>query len=169
MPNISPELDKELRDYLGLKKEERAQGNTNAAIKQMLSAFWDALNLHIKEDERQFNEIHTALQSHHVRLTNLETVTSMKPINSSRESINPPVATSTGSFKIKPEEWQQIADHVTKLETENREKEIKIKAVEEANERLANRVKYGLGLATGVIAVIAGIVTGITYLSHHFH
>jgi hypothetical protein len=182
IPNMPPpprreDLDKELSDYLGLKRTEREEGNTNAAIRKLIENLSDNLGRHILDDERQFTEIHGILASHGHRITTLEATAAMKPIPSGAgQSLPPPVATSTGSFKIPPEQWARIVEHVDALERDKLNAEAESRGAKgeqerlsKANDELQGRVKYILVVAGGVITVVGATATAFGWALHHFH
>jgi hypothetical protein len=171
MPPISREtLDTELSAYLGIKKREREEGNTNEEIRKMLRTLTDALQEHQAEDARQFKRIDETLVAHNVRLTSLEAQSVMKPIPLGRgESIRPPSPTDTGSFKIGPQEWAQFSAHVEQLTEDKRVADGVTKQLREDKTKLQGDVKFILALGGGIITLIGAVAVAVEWSMHHIH
>jgi len=160
---LTPELDAELREYLGLKREERLNGYTNEAIKKLLSDFSLALNTHIDEDRRNFADIRQTLQAHHIRIESLEAKAEIKPIPSGKtETIKPPSVTDTGSYRIDPQEWQKVEKFVSQLQEDK-------KTSDAVQRELTKKVRFWWKVAAAAVAIGGPLATAFGWALHHFH
>jgi hypothetical protein len=130
MSSRQEELDRQLGDYLGLKKKEREEGNTNEAIRKALATLTTGLQDHAAEDARRFDRVDKILDSHHLRLTSLESQSVVKSIPLGQgESIPPPLTlgdktdwkrTPMGGIKLDQKDQAVLATRMAKLEEERR-------------------------------------------------
>lgn len=169
MPPSREDIDRELANYLGLKRKEREDGNTNAKIRELIEKFGTALHSHIEENKQEFRQINETLSSHNARLTTLEAQGALKPINTGRTSIIPPAPTDTGNFKVPPVQWQQITAAFDELQAQKRTDEAVNMRLSKANERLERRVKFILIVAGGIITIMGAIVAVVSWGVNHIH